>query len=376
MQASLTLGEAGQQGQSHWRRPISAAAARPKFGELDALRGVAAWAVLTYHMMQDSLPAIVPRGYLAVDFFFALSGFVVSAAYSHRVEQPSGVGRYIQTRLIRLYPLVIIGALLGSAAQFNVYRPAKLLLVLVTGACLIPTPLAPASEEHVAFAANPPSWSLFFEVLVNLAFGLVSRFLGVRALVAIVGLSGLALTLASFAMGSTNGSVYWPTLWMGVPHVCFSFFLGVLLQRLCSGSHLPRLSAPLWLLVLLLVATFSIPHLPGYLDVLEDLLAICLVFPLLITAALGSGGGRLTTLIGELSYPVYILQAGFAQHVKDLPAHLHVSSPAGTFALLLGLQVPYLVFAYVAYVGFDQPVRRWLSIRFSLLPPPPAQTAP
>ena len=358
------------------QRHAAATVAAPKFDKLDAMRGIAAWAVLTYHMMQDALPAVVPRAYLAVDFFFALSGFVVSAAYTPRLRSPHNINRYLLTRLIRLYPLVLLGAILGGLGQLQIYTPPVLAVLLITGALLIPTSLAPKSEGHVAFAANPPSWSLFFEVLINIAFGYTSRFLTVRTLAVVVCVSGVALTLASLAIGGTNGGVYWPTLWVGVPHVCFSFPLGALLHRLWAQGRLPRWDAPLSILMLALVAVFSIPRFSGALDILVDLIAVVVVFPALIIAGLKPGSGPVATLMGELSYPGYILQAAFAQHVKNVPQNIHLGAPITRFLLLLSLQAPYLIFVFLAYRVFDRPVRGWLNQRLHVAMRTPAQTAP
>ena len=89
---------------------------KPHFEILDGLRGLAALVVVIFHFMEiiiaDFSNNFISHGYLAVDFFFCLSGFVVSYAYDNRIAG-MGLKTFIKLRLIRLQPLVIIGSVLG-----------------------------------------------------------------------------------------------------------------------------------------------------------------------------------------------------------------------------------------------------------------------
>jgi peptidoglycan/LPS O-acetylase OafA/YrhL len=94
---------------------------REKFIFLDGLRGVAAMSVGILHAGQIFNVDIIPRhGYLAVDFFFCLSGFVIAYAYEERLFGQHSWGRFALLRVIRLYPMIVVGTALGTIATlFN-----------------------------------------------------------------------------------------------------------------------------------------------------------------------------------------------------------------------------------------------------------------
>ena len=94
---------------------------KPHFPVLDGLRGVASIMVIIFHLFEPlstgHLDQIVNHGYLAVDFFFLLSGFVVGYAYDERW----GTMRFMdfaKLRLIRLQPMVIMGMIFGAACFY------------------------------------------------------------------------------------------------------------------------------------------------------------------------------------------------------------------------------------------------------------------
>src|SRR3546814_17181341 len=89
------------------------------FEILDGLRGIAALAIVIFHFMEwiyaDFSENFIAHGFLAVDFFFCLSGFVIGYAYDNRMEK-MGILEFFKRRLIRLHPLVIFGAEIGRAS--------------------------------------------------------------------------------------------------------------------------------------------------------------------------------------------------------------------------------------------------------------------
>ena len=125
---------------------------KPHFAILDGLRGVAALAIVLFHFMEwvytDPSGNFIAHGFLAVDFFFCLSGFVIGYAYDDRIRQ-LGLASFFRLRLIRLHPLVILGSVIGLlgflfdpfAAQPELSARANLLLTFVCSICLIPLPL-------------------------------------------------------------------------------------------------------------------------------------------------------------------------------------------------------------------------------------------
>src|ERR1700744_266645 len=89
------------------------------FEILDGMRGIAALSVVTFHFMEwaysDYSQNFIGHGFLAVDFFFCLSGFVIGYAYDDRIAKMGGL-EFFKSRLIRLHPLVIFGSVLGLLA--------------------------------------------------------------------------------------------------------------------------------------------------------------------------------------------------------------------------------------------------------------------
>ena len=108
-------------------------ASKPHYEILDGLRGVAAVMVIIFHLFEahaggSHLTQIINHGYLAVDFFFMLSGFVIGYAYDDRWNRMT-VGTFFKRRIIRLHPMVIMGSIVGAAfflfsgvALFSTYR--------------------------------------------------------------------------------------------------------------------------------------------------------------------------------------------------------------------------------------------------------------
>ncbi len=182
--------------------PISAGAfadTKPHYHLLDGLRGVAALVVICFHIGEDfatnNLTHYFSHGYLAVDFFFMLSGFVIGYAYDDRRNSMS-VGTFIKRRVIRLHPMVIVGALFGAVmfyGQGSEYLNVKSVpLALLAFATLLNMLLVPAwSGVEVRgfgeiFPLNGPAWSLFFEYIANLLYVLFIRKLSTHRLALLV----------------------------------------------------------------------------------------------------------------------------------------------------------------------------------------------
>ena len=150
---------------------------------LDGLRGVAAISVVTFHFMEMAIDGykhiFIGNGFLAVDFFFCLSGFVIGYAYDDRIAK-MGKPAFFTSRMIRLYPLVVLGSTLGlitflfdpwpsHLASFVVGRVA---LLFATSLLLIPFPVV-GDRGFNLFALNAPAWSLFWEFVANIVYAFI-----------------------------------------------------------------------------------------------------------------------------------------------------------------------------------------------------------
>lgn len=156
---------------------------RPHFEILDGLRGIAALAVVTFHFMEmaysDYSQNFIGHGFLAVDFFFCLSGFVIGYAYDDRISK-LGIAEFFKARIIRLHPLVILGSVLGLIAflfdpfggHSELYSAGKLVLLFLCSALLIPYPIV-AERSFNLFNLNAPAWSLFWEYMANIVYAFI-----------------------------------------------------------------------------------------------------------------------------------------------------------------------------------------------------------
>ena len=331
---------------------------------LDALRGVAALAVLLLHTKYYlGLPELARSAYLAVDFFFVLSGFVVAHAYDDKLRNGMPAGRFLRLRMIRLAPLHwaglgIAAVLVMPGALEGEYRlsPEEVGLALALGCLFLPWPSG-QYPPHL-FPLNPPAWSLFLEVLASLAFGLAHRWLSQRVLVAIVAATGAVLCVNAAATGTIDGGVRWSSLGNGLARVFFSFPLGVLLYR--WRAHIPaRLGAwgPWPLLAILFV--LCLPTVPDHWSGLYDLAFVALAAPLLVAAgtqASPSAAARPFFLaLGAISFPLYVLHEPLRGALLALAERLGFEGPAGAVVYLVLI----IAIAWAA-APVDAVARRWM----------------
>jgi len=350
------------------------------FEVLDGLRGSAALLIVTFHAFNYSFNfqgpwALVPHAYLAVDFFFALSGFVVAFAYDDRWPAMS-VWQFYRLRLIRLHPLVLLGATMGLLVYlFDPYAPAidhtpapQLALVYLMSLLLLPSPAVGGRPDETQ-ALNGPAWSLMQEYLGNLAYALVLRRLRPAALAIVAAVAAVGLAWAAHSTGSLEGGWDYPRIGMAPLRLATSFVLGLWLYRINGRVRFPKLGL-LPLSVLLLVCF----QLPAFLPVgassingLYDTACVLLLFPLIILCGahseVGSGMLGLCRFAGRLSYPLYITHIGFV-YVLAHYAQAHQPGTPMLVTAILGVMTLSIVVASLVLTRFDEPVRAWLARRY------------
>ena len=340
---------------------------KPHFVVLDGLRGVAAICVVIFHFSEMVIwnysKLWIGHGFLAVDFFFCLSGFVLGYAYDDRISE-IGVGRFLKARLIRLHPMVIFGAVLGLVAfylnPFGVtpgYSPGRVALMFATSVLLIPYGIMPERSRNL-FSLNAPSWSLFWEYIANLIFALALYRARRRVLMALTIAAAAALCWTGHRAGNLSGGWSAKNFWDGGPRVAFSFCAGLFVYR-CGWRLRTRLGFAG--LSLLLVLAFVMPYAKG--AWVREAAVIVVYFPLIV--ALGAGMvvtpkvERLCRFSGELSYPLYMthyaviwIWGDFAERHKLASRGLGPAVTIGGFSMIL--------FAWVTFKLYDQPVRAYL----------------
>ena len=286
--------------------------ARHQYVMLDGLRGIAAGCVVLFHFgLLDRLTRAPSHAYLAVDLFFVISGFVVAHAYESRLAAGLSVPGFARLRLLRLYPLHALGMALGAlvVAASALRRGGAAAPVgawLSLGIGFLPR-LGPGGGD--LFPLNGPAWSLMLELIANLAYAALVPRLSNRVLAAIVGVSGLSLLLIGAAGLPLNGGARVEGGLLGVPRVCFGFFLGVAMLR---AHRAGRLRAPAVHPVLLIGGVLAVLLAPVPFSAsgpFDALMILCLLPGLVACAIAAEPRGRLRAGLSAIGRPSYALYA-------------------------------------------------------------------
>ncbi len=334
---------------------------------LDGLRGIAAVSVVVFHFMEIAVPdyekSFIAHAYLAVDFFFCLSGFVIAYAYDAKLSK-IGVGTFFKLRLIRLHPLVIVGSVIGLLAFLfdpftNLWTKYsdKIGWLFGSSCLMIPYPLVKERFNNL-FHLNPPTWSLFWEYVANIFYAFVLVRARNKVLWVMVVAGGVWVFCQAYLSG--NLSVGWSgeTFGGGATRVFFSFLAGVLVYR-TGGIIRTRLGFVAAGVLLLLAFLFPFSNKYNY---IIDPVIVAFYFPLVV--ALGAGAtlrpvfGGVCRFAGAISYPLYMVHYPFiwlflsyAEKYKPSLVVMGWITFLGT-VLLIGL-------AYVIMIFVDEPVRRY-----------------
>ncbi len=348
---------------------------------LDGLRGVAALMVLVFHVFDACTSNIIPHGYLAVDMFFVLSGFVIGYAYDDRWQQGLTLGRFFRRRLIRLHPMVLAGGLIGGFVFLvqgramwdgSVVSLGWALLAMLCGMFLLPA--LPGSAIEVRgfgeyFPLNGPLWSLFYEYIGNICYALLLRRLSNRWLGVVAAVSGACVLYTCLHCGYLG--VGWSAAdggWcFGFVRMLFPYTIGMLMARLFKPLKVQR--AFLWCSLLIVAAGLMPSFDISWANGLYDFLCAALLFPLIVWIAASDSRAKESTLrlsrhLGDVSYPLYAIHYPF---MLLLFGHLGFDGtlydPSLVFnkwplAVSIILGCPVLAWLLLKY--YDQPLRHWL----------------
>ena len=385
-------------------------ASKPRYEILDGLRGVAAMLVVAFHLFETYFHMApdqpINHGYLAVDFFFVLSGFVIGYAYDDRWDKMS-LGNFFKRRLIRLHPMLMFGTLFGALMfYFEGDMPGcekilqtpwwMLAAVMLWGFTLIPLPksldIRGWGEMH---PLNNAQWTLMWEYIANVLYALIIRDFK-RWMLTLFVLSSACLTVALclnidlFGVLSENQYSYtviggWSLrpmqLLIAITRLCYPFFMGLLLSRMFSGAdggrkmltlERFRVSGGFWWCALAVIVLLCMPWMglgaegdARWTNGLYEAFVILVCFPIIVAFGAGSKvsgvkGQAVCQFLGDISYPLYVthypfiyFQMSFQAAHPDLPASIHVAASVSLFALAI-------LMAYGSYKLYDLPVREWL----------------
>ena len=365
---------------------------KPHYALLDGLRGVAALLVVWYHVFEGfqfagNKPVIdfINHGYLAVDFFFILSGFVVGYAYDNRWGKTHTLGGFFRRRLIRLQPMVCMGAVIGAVSFLlsgmerwdGTHATLWLTFLAFVCGCLM-LPALPGMPREVRgngemFPLNGPCWSLFFEYIGNIVYALLIRRLSTRLLAVLSFALCCALTWFAVTDQSGYGSigVGWTVdrtnILGGSLRMLCPFTMGILMSRIFKPMKNVR--GAFWTSAALLLAIFHVPYIysEGALSLNGVFEAACIigVFPLVVWyAASGKttdiASTRICRFLGDISYPLYIVHypimyAFYMWLIKTRQYTLYETWPAALAAVSASI-----ILAWLCLKLYDMPVRKWL----------------
>ena len=258
----------------------AAPAHSPRMFQLDAFRGIAAFIIVFYHLtIVYRLNGPFERGYLFVDLFFLLSGFVLAVSTEKKLNSGIGAFEFTRARFVRLWPLVAVGAGVAVLRAFSIGMadPLTLLWWLALDLLMIPS----LAGTGPFYRYNGPQWTLFYELLANYAHALVLKRVPTKAMLALALVMGTWLVHTVRLHGSDTMGVdapTWKTWWMALPRVGFSYVLGVWIGRkYVEGFRTPSL--PWWLALVVPVAgIMAVPYLP-FSKATGDLLFVVLLLP-------------------------------------------------------------------------------------------------
>lgn len=367
---------------------------KPHYDLLDGLRGVAALIVLWYHIFEGyafaggGLIETFNHGYLAVDFFFILSGFVIGYAYDDRWSKNLTMKDFFKRRLIRLHPMVVMGAVLGvicfclqGSVQWDGTHVATSMIMLSLLCTIFFIPAMPGMGYEVRgngemFPLNGPCWSLFFEYIGNILYALFIRRLSTKALTVLVVLLGAGL--AVFAIfdisGYGNLGVGWTLDGMnfigGLLRMLFPFSMGMLLSRKFKPM---KVKGAFWICTVLLTLLLAVPYLEGTEPLcnngIYEAFCIIIAFPILLwIGASGTTTDKKSTkvckFLGDISYPVYVIHYPIMYLFYAWLIKNQLFTFAETWQVALGVYALSILIAYLCLKLYDEPIRKYLAKRF------------
>ena len=365
---------------------------KPHYALLDGLRGVAAMLVVWYHVFEGfqfagNKPVIdfINHGYLTVDFFFMLSGFVIGYAYDDRWGKSLTMSGFFRRRLIRLHPMVMLGALIGAISFLLTSMErwdgthSTLLLTLIALVCSwLMIPALPGMQRDVRgngemFPLNGPCWSLFFEYIGNILYALIIRRLSTRALAWLTALLCCALTWFAVTNQSGYGSigVGWTVDTTnrlgGTLRMLCPFTIGMLMSLVFKP--IKNVRGAFWICTIILLVLFHVPFIDGgtpmSLNGIFEVACIICIFPIIVW--LGASGTttdntsrRICRFLGDISFPLYIVHYPlmYAFYMWLMKTRLYTFSE--TWPIAISTMACSVCIAWLSLRFYDEPVRKWL----------------
>lgn len=336
------------------------------YAALDALRGVAALSVLLFHFHEWlGQKWLAPNARFAVDFFFCLSGYVLSAAYDKKINDGWAKSSFLLTRLIRLFPIIILGTMISALYYFiRVYKFGYSLdydvqlHALVLGLTNLPFLNAPkAIGGPQVFPLNGPQYTLFLELAVNLFWVATQRVSSLYFIAVLIAASFGLMCLFGIGGDTTE------TFWLGLPRVVGAFYLGVLSFRLESRTYGIDERYAWGLFVAISAATALFFYWPSTMPDISGVIWGFIVSPIIVVCgsrvSLSQRSKRVGIILGQLSYPIYALQFPIFLWINGVYQQITGYRDPITLMIILVFVVPTISWLVLRF--YDEPVRKYLN---------------
>ena len=367
---------------------------------LDALRGVAALIVVYYHCYEGFALSfetqVCAHGFLAVDFFFMLSGFVTGYAYDDRWRGMS-LAQFFRRRLLRLHPMLVIGVLwgviayfLGGCLRWDGTQTSLSTIAIAALMSLFLIPCLPSGPDlrgyGEIFSLNGPHWSMFFEYMGNILYAIWLRRLSTRVLSCLVAITAALLIWTCFSFGRLDfgwgfidyalpgTDIQVSGFFFGMVRLLFPYGMGLLLSQLFihrqSQGKTVSLSPSLtfWASAVVLAFLLTMPYIntpekhwiePTYL-----VFCIIFVFPTLIWTAAHAADTKQSymSFLGDISYPLYAIHYPGLYLLFAYVGFPNTHTPMSeVWPIALGIAVGSIVMAWLLQRYYERPVRQWMN---------------
>lgn len=337
---------------------------RHKYLTLDGIRGVAALLIVLRHTGSYFGGFSFADSYLAVDLFFVLSGFVIAEAYNKRMAGGMTPLEFMRVRLIRLYPLYLLGAVLGVALATEAmllgdnagnWQGFDLAMVALFAILMLPSPATP-----MLYPINAPSWSLLFELFSNWLYAIFFPLLTTCRLLVVGAISAFALGVCVYKIGNLDSGFYWDDFAVGISRVLYSFCAGLLAHKFRNSI---KVCVPSWVLMALVFTLLCMAP-PAQVRPWFDFVAVTILFPAIVYLASASEpksalASKCYAILGLTSYAIYVLHVPLSKLIASVVTRcttykVEQFAPYSGVVLLSAL----ILFAWWIDRYYDQPTRR------------------
>ena len=299
--------------------PIPQKPAANRLPGLELLRFVAALCVLLLHVRAVfGGQQVFGRGYLGVDFFLMLSGFLMARVQEPRLAAGMAVGGFLRARLWRLWPMMTAAWVIGLPMQWLRARGAWD-FAWVSAANLA---LVPVLGHSFLFPVNIPAWTIVYELGCNTAHVLALRHLRGRWFALLLLTLGAASGWVCRHYLGLNVGPRPDTALAGLVRCLFAYLLGIALARATAARQRPLLPGWCgWLALPAMPAILAASWALGVRVWWFDLGFVLLACPLMLLAALGlTRFPRTASWLGQFAFPAFALQMPILQGSQHLGA--------------------------------------------------------